>query len=986
MNCAKSGIRALSLIILLCSFGMSQDFPNSIWVPVTFYDFHSDRSNPEFEAPHDDNNNKARTGMVGDTLDSDRKPVVGPTPYLNNYIHKWFRPFEKGDSTIPLYDPRANFKESYQDINESYEIEYKQPVKHLGIGKANHDTSFKNIVIKDSLLFVHKGKGIYEFASDNFFPLDNKGFGNEWNVNINRKTMVSEHNYSFTMELHYKFIKKPGLVFEFKGDDDVWVFVDNKLQMDLGGIHNQLTGSFTSDDLKHLQDGSVYSLDVFYAERHSAESHIRITTNFISPLATLYIYGKEGTPNTDDNLPLGTNDTVVAGEPFQLFGHLFDSSGTWQPSKDAKITWEITSGDGSLTNNTGSNTVFSSTKANTQVTVLARYVDSLNPYNESLRSITFFIKERESIYSVRLYKEKGDPTNLNPLPAQDSLAAGETYTIYGHVFDTANVWHPELDSLITWVSSNSQSGNLGNLKGESTSFTAITPASHTTITASFANPKNPSKVASKLVTLYVKAGPQLPTYEIRFFKKPGDPSTLIGTSDTMEIGKSYSIYAEVYDDKGVHHPELDSLITWDLTSVSAGTLTSTKGNTTTFTAKQQDVTAIVTAHLTDPVNINVSYTKSVSLIIVPAAQYKIKIYREPGNPTNLTPIGNSLTIKAGDSVTIYGHLFDMDGNWLKELDSQIRWKLIDEKPTTTITPTTGVKTTIFGTIMGDDTLVANFTDTIEKSRLPSNETVFLHIIAGDPYRIDIQRDSLITIQTGDDPFEELLFTINDRSFPVYAVTRDRYDNAIGLTDSARWRSLEVTIADISPEYGKTTTVIKTLTGTGDETMVIASKDNLIPDTIKVICIGVTAGVATPVPFNPSVDNIYTSLNQMAAKYNADVNKITKFYENVLSAAKSQSVTLIGISTQYPLVPKNPSDTDPHRSYGDVNIYDAVGNLIKKNLKLLQAGSSRAYGLTWDGTNDKNRLVGTGIYLITFSGVQANGAIFNYTMKHGIKRK
>ncbi|MDR2694416.1 MAG: hypothetical protein LBB74_09430, partial [Chitinispirillales bacterium] len=69
---------ALVLGVLgLASGAFAQARPDTQWVNVTFYDFHSDRSNPEFEQPH---TSGLRRGMVANTLDGDNKPTLGSSP------------------------------------------------------------------------------------------------------------------------------------------------------------------------------------------------------------------------------------------------------------------------------------------------------------------------------------------------------------------------------------------------------------------------------------------------------------------------------------------------------------------------------------------------------------------------------------------------------------------------------------------------------------------------------------------------------------------------------------------------------------------------------------------------------------------------------------------------------------------------------------------------------------------------------------------
>ncbi len=362
-------------LIAACGIVDAVQYPPVIRVPVTFYDFHSDRSNPEFEQRHHTGH---RQGMVAKYLDGNGKPMLGPEPYMNYYVKYWFRPWEQAaanDFTAPRYLPRADSQICY---GEEWWLEFRQEVTFDGIEMRDHDTSFKNIVIEDSLEFKHVGNGKYEFKDSTFFPLDNRGFGNEWHHEIHKEDADVDHNYSFTMELNWSFVKVPGMVFNFRGDDDVWVFVDNKLEMDLGGIHEPLSQELHIDSIPDLENGESYSLDVFYAERHSAKSSIWITTNMLFHPPELHLYAKPDPPDEQTNPPLGIYDTIMAGEGYEVYAHVFDSSASWRPDFDEKVIWKITDSlENAVITQKGSFLKLPpQTKANREMKIEAQFISS----------------------------------------------------------------------------------------------------------------------------------------------------------------------------------------------------------------------------------------------------------------------------------------------------------------------------------------------------------------------------------------------------------------------------------------------------------------------------------------------------------------------------------------------------------------------------------------------------------------------------------
>jgi len=105
-----------------------------------------------------------------------------------------------------------------------------------------------------------------------FFPIDDQHFGNSGGS--------PDHNFHFTVELNmaFEYDADGDQYFRFVGDDDVWVFIDRGLVIDLGGVHSAVEQHVDLNRLA-LEDGEIYPIDFFFAERHRTQSNFRIETN-----------------------------------------------------------------------------------------------------------------------------------------------------------------------------------------------------------------------------------------------------------------------------------------------------------------------------------------------------------------------------------------------------------------------------------------------------------------------------------------------------------------------------------------------------------------------------------------------------------------------------------------------------------------------------------------------------------------------------------
>lgn len=142
--------------------------------------------------------------------------------------------------------------------------------------KSNYDTKSRSIYEDDTA------------SSLQFYPIDGLGYdailGDTTDkTNTSGNGVRPEHpNGSYTLRGEAQFVYQDNLYFEFSGDDDVYMYVNGVLALDLGGAHGICTKRVNLKDVAakcHLTPGEVATFTFFYMERNSDASNFKIETN-----------------------------------------------------------------------------------------------------------------------------------------------------------------------------------------------------------------------------------------------------------------------------------------------------------------------------------------------------------------------------------------------------------------------------------------------------------------------------------------------------------------------------------------------------------------------------------------------------------------------------------------------------------------------------------------------------------------------------------
>jgi fibro-slime domain-containing protein len=303
--------------------------PETLVLPFVFRDFVSLPAASNTQPRHPDFNGGCRgllqEGIVNDVLDTDGKPAnshlcdlpAAPTCTVNTaYVNTGDFCYRREDCggmapTGCLGLTHGNHPLSSHPGQDPFEFWYRD-TEGVNQTRVTPVTLFKNAA------------GVYSYSApaNGLYPLDDFGW-----VASGDEATYNAHNYGFTTEVRYWFQFNGGETLTFSGDDDVWVFVNGHLALDMGGKHGQATRTLvlnadgsascaactTVTRPLGITPGKVYEIALFHAERQTAASNFNLSlAGFVNQKSVCKTVCGDGIVTGDEECDAGADNGVAS--------------------------------------------------------------------------------------------------------------------------------------------------------------------------------------------------------------------------------------------------------------------------------------------------------------------------------------------------------------------------------------------------------------------------------------------------------------------------------------------------------------------------------------------------------------------------------------------------------------------------------------------------------------------------------------------------
>ena len=221
------------------------------------------------------------TGMVKQTLVNGRPARVDSTDFpwskcaAGHEIDKWFVP-----EVVATVGGKEYTNSRCQDIELQLDNEGFWYADYTNESGDCNDPVSPGFFPLDDFRYLDSAQTI----PNPKFDWDVEGWV-KWAGEANGKNDTCKHNYGYTMAVSASFKYVKGQYFEFRGDDDVWVYVNNRLVVDIGGVHEKVEGAVNLDTIGQndptlaLKEGREYPFHIFYAERNATGSNFKMRTS-----------------------------------------------------------------------------------------------------------------------------------------------------------------------------------------------------------------------------------------------------------------------------------------------------------------------------------------------------------------------------------------------------------------------------------------------------------------------------------------------------------------------------------------------------------------------------------------------------------------------------------------------------------------------------------------------------------------------------------